>query len=516
MSQNPLVLTFDFGTQSVRTALINKRGEIVYLYKKIYKPVYFSSKKSYAEQHADFYWNNLIKCIKKLTKEAKDKLKDIVAMTVTTFRDSAVLLDENNKPLRPVILWLDQRLAKAKEKLPILHRLAFKIVGMADAINLNRTRTPAHWVKENEPDIWAKTHKYVNISTYINYRLTGELADSPGGLTGHFPLHFRKLQWYKEGAMKGRIFGIPNRMLPKIVPPGDEIGILLDSVADQVGLPRGLKLIATGSDKGCETIGLGCLTPKMAAISYGTACSIEVSNPSYYEPEPFLPAYAASVPNLYNLDVQIYRGYWMLKWFANEFASEIEKEANLKKVATEQILNEWLGDVVPGSDGLILQPYWGPGLARPLAKGAIIGFSSIHTRKHIYRSIVEGIAFELRQGLESIERSQRQKVNTMRISGGGSISDKICQITADIFGIEISRIQTSESTSLGAAIATFSAIKQFDSVQDAVDKMVKTSKTFKPNALNHKRYNQIYHGVYKKVYPRLNPLNRQINKLFKR
>ena len=163
-----------------------------------------------------------------------------------------------------------------------------------------------------------------------------------------------------------------------------------------------------------------------------------------------------------------------------------------------------------------MHPYWGPGLARPLAKGAIIGFSSIHTRKHIYRSIVEGIAFELRQGLESIERSQRQKVKTMRISGGGSISDKICQFTADIFVLENSRIQTSESTSLGAAIATFSAIKQFDSVQDAVDKMVKTSKTFKPNALNHKRYNQIYHGVYKKVYPRLNPLNRQINKLFKR
>ena len=132
MSQNPLVLILDFGTQSVRTTLINKQGEIVYYPKNIRALIF--SPKGYAEQYADFYWDNLIACIKKMVKEAKDKLKDVVAMTVTTFRDSAVLLDENNKPLRPVILWLDQRLAKAREKLPLLHRIAFKIVGMMDTL----------------------------------------------------------------------------------------------------------------------------------------------------------------------------------------------------------------------------------------------------------------------------------------------------------------------------------------------------------------------------------------------
>ena len=120
---------------------------------------------------------------------------------------------------------------------------------------MNGTRTMAHWVKENEPDLWAKVEKYVNISTYINYKLTGELSDSPGGLTGHYPLNYKKCVWYKEGAMKGRIFGVPNRMLPKVVKPGDVIGYLKDEVAEMCGLPKGLKLIASGSDKGCETIG---------------------------------------------------------------------------------------------------------------------------------------------------------------------------------------------------------------------------------------------------------------------
>ncbi len=494
MSNNPLVLTLDFGTQSVRTALINKSGEIVYLSKKAYKPISFALKTGYAEQYADFYWDNLVECLKKLSKECVENFNDIVGMTVTTFRDSAVLLDENNKPLRPVILWMDQRLAEAREKIPALHKFAFNLVGMMDTVNMNRTRTMAHWIKENEPEIWAKTKKYVNISTYINYRLTGELADSPGGLTGHYP----------------------QSMLPRVVKPGEVIGCLTDEIAKECGLPKGLKLIATGSDKGCETIGLGCLTPDIGALSYGTACTIEVSNPKYHEPEPFLPAYAAAVPGLYNLDVQIYRGYWMLRWFASEFASELEKEAKEKEKPIEAILDQWLNDVPVGSDGLILQPYWGPGLARPLAKGAIVGFSSVHTRKHIYRAIVEGIAFALREGLESIQKSQKQKVKSLRISGGGSLSDEICQITADIFGLEIARVQTIESTSLGAAVATFTAVGEFKDVHDAVAHMTNISNVFKPNMENHKRYDQIYKEIYLKIYPRLNPLNRLINKLFKR
>ena len=516
MVSNPLVLTLDFGTQSVRAALIDKQGTIVYLARRVYEPVYFSNKKGYAEQHADFYWDNLIECLKEIANKNKTILSNIVGMTVTTFRDSAVLLDKNGKPLRPIILWLDQRLAEAKEKLPAMHRFAFKLVGMKETIDLNRTRTMAHWIKENEPELWAKVDKYVNISTYINYKLTGELADSPGGLTGHYPLNYKKRVWYKEGAMKGRIFGIPNRMLPKVVQAGQIIGTLKDEIAEKVGLPKGLKLIATGSDKGCETIGLGCLTPDVGAISYGTACTIEVSNSKYHEPEPFLPAYAAAVPNLYNMDVQIYRGYWMLKWFASEFASELEQEAKLRDVPIEQILDEWLNDVNVGSDGLILQPYWGPGLARPLAKGAIVGFSNVHTRKHIYRAIVEGIAFALREGLESIEKSQKQKVKSLRISGGGSLSDEVCQITADIFGLEISRVQTIESTSLGAAIATFTAVKEFKDAQEAVKNMTKFSRTFKPNKENHKLYNRIYREVYLKMYPRLKPLNDTINNIFKR
>ena len=516
MSNEPLVLTLDFGTQSVRVCLINKVGEIKAIVKSTYSPAYFSTQKGYAEQNADFYWDYAVRSLKQLTIENKDLLPSIIGATVTTFRDTSVQLDSEYKPIRPCILWLDQRMAQAKEKLPLFHSLAFALVGMSDTIKLNRKRTAAHWLKENEPDTWSKTNKYVNISAYLIYKLTGKLCDSAAGVTGHYPIYFKKRVWYKEGTLKGRIYGIPQRMLCELKQPGEEIGLINDNIADEVGLPRGIKLIASGSDKGCETIGLGALSKDVGAVSYGTASTIEVSNRKYHEPEKFLPAYPAATPNWYNMEVQVYRGYWMLNWFTKQFAHELDNDAVIHKNAVEDIFNSKLSEVPPGSDGLVLQPYWGPGLSRPLAKGAIVGFSDIHTREHLYRAIIEGIAYALREGLEGIEKSQHHKIKMLRISGGGSQNDTICQITADIFGLPVSRVQTYETTSLGAAMVTFVALNEFTSIEEATEAMSHISLTFSPNEVAHQQYQYLFNEVYLNMYPQLKNIYKNINHFAKR
>ena len=516
MAKDELVLTLDFGTQSVRTALIDNKGTIKAIVKKHYEPVYFSTNKGYAEQDPYLYWNYAKECLTTLCKEHPVLVKNIVGATITTFRDSSVQLDENYEPVRPCILWLDQRMAEAKERLPLLHRLAFKIVGMTNTIELNRRRTIAHWLKENEPDNWSKTKKYVNISTFLTYKLTGVLADSAASMTGHYPIYFKKRKWYKEGALKGRIFGIPNRLLCELKMPGEIIGNISDDVATECGLPLGIPVYATGSDKACETIGLGALDKSVGAISYGTASTIEVSNKRYHEPEKFLPAYPAAVPGWNNMEVQVYRGYWMLTWFSKNFASELLDEAKLQKLAVEEILNASLNNIAPGSDGLVLQPYWGPGLSRPLAKGAIIGFSDVHTRNHLYRAIIEGIAYALREGLEGIEKSQKHRVKKLMISGGGSQSDAICQITADIFGLPVSRVQTFETTSLGAAVAVFLARGTFSSVEEAISHMVHPSTTFSPNEVANQKYEYLYKKVYLKMFPQLKDVYKDLKKFDKR
>lgn len=511
MTNNPLVLTFDFGTQSSRVALVDSQGNIKGIVKKQYNPIYVSTEKGYAEKDPNEYWDDAIDSLKKLCKENKELLPNIVGTTITTFRDSSVQLDKDLKPLRKTILWLDQRMAKASEKLPILHRIIFRLVGMKNTIVLNRQRTIAHWLKENEPETWSKVYKYVNISTYLIYKLTGKLIDSAASYSGHYPINFKKRVWYKEGALKGRVFGIPTRMLCDLVAPGEILGTISDDIAKECGLPLGIKVFATGSDKACETVGLGALDSSCAAISYGTASTIEVSNVKYHEPEPFLPAYPAAVPGWYNMEVQIYRGYWMLTWFSKEFACELIDEAKIQKLAVEEILNNDLKKIAPGSDGLVLQPYWGPGLRRPLAKGAIIGFSDTHTRAHLYKAIIEGIAYALKDGLLGIQKSQHHKIDRIYISGGGSQSDAICQITSDIFGLPVSRVQTFETTSLGAATSVFLAAGVFENINEAVKSMSHVSSTFYPNEVAQNKYDYLFNKVYLHMYPKMNRLYKKLN-----
>lgn len=515
-NKNPLVLTIDFGTQSLRTALINKQGEIEAISKMKYNPCYISPTKGSAEQDPDFYVNMLEESLKELTSKNKDKLDRIAGATIATFRDTAVLLDKDLKPLKNSVLWLDQRMAKASERIPFIHRVLFRLVGMADTIKLNRCRTIAHWTKENEPEIWFKVHKYVNISCYLTYKLTGKLVDSAAASIGHYPIDFKNRKWYPSRHMKGLIFGIPSRMLCKLIQPGEVMGDISEEYAEKVGLPKGIKLYATGSDKACETIGVGALSNEIAAVSYGTASTVEVSNKKFHNSEPFLPAYPAAVAGWYNMDVQIYRGYWMITWFSQNFADKLIDEAKLEKLAVEKLLDKSLLDIPPGSDGLVLQPYWCPGLRRPLAKGGIIGFSDIHTRSHLYRAIIEGIGYALKEGLEGIEKSQGHKVKEIMVSGGGSQSDAVCQITADIFGLSVSRVQTYETTSLGAAIATFVALKEFPDVETAMKAMSRKSVTFNPNPKAHEEYEKLYKKVYLKMYPGLKGIYKDMNKITER
>ena len=502
MAKDPLMLTLDFGTQSVRAALIDKKGTIIDIKKVTYDPPYKTVKPGYAEQDPYFYLEVLAKASRPLVEDNKDKMGRVIGVSMSFFRDSPVILGEDDEPLRDAILWLDERRAEASEKLPFWKSALFRLVGMTPTIELNRKRTFAQWIKENEPDIWVKVKKYMTLSTFVTMHLVGKYVDSPASQAGHIPIDFKNCVWYKRSALKN-VYGIPEETLCELVPVGEVMGEITEKASKITGLPKGLKMFACGSDKSAETLGLGCLDYRTAAVSYGTASSLEITTKKYSDAEPFLPSYPSVVKGYYNMEVQIYRGYWMLNWFTREFGFE-RVEKLIEKAETLRNLDEAMSKIAPGCDGLLLQPYWGPGLRRPLAKGAIVGFSDRHTAVHLYRAILEGIAYALREGLEFFEKKRtHKKTEKIRISGGGSRSDAICQITADIFGLPVSKIQTNECSSLGAAISGFIAAKEFSSAEEAVEAMVHQTIEFRPNEENHKRYDYLFKKVYMKMYPSL-------------
>ncbi|MDR0689718.1 MAG: FGGY-family carbohydrate kinase [Spirochaetaceae bacterium] len=507
----PLVLTFDMGTQSARALLVDSRGGIVHKAQKIYERPYVSKQPGWAEQRPEFYWESLCETSRALREQAGGRWGDIIAVTCSTIRDTCLCLDGGYKPLRDVILWLDDRKAERLQPLPPLTELSLKLAGMSEGVALQRRISACNWIAENEGDLWKETRKFVFISTWLTYKLCGKLLDSTASIIGHIPFDSRIRRWMRPRDFRRMIFAVSDDKLFDLVEPGTVMGGISPRAAEETGIPPGLPLIACGSDKGCETLGLSCLSAEKAALSFGTTATVQLSTRNYLEPLPYMPAYPAVVPGYYNPEVEIYRGYWLLSWFKREFAAKETAEARDLGIPAEELLNRRLNEIKPGCEGLIMQPYFTPGVDMPFAKGSVIGFSDVHTRIHLYRAIIEGINFALMEGLRGMEKRGRLKITGLYVAGGGSQSDEICRITAAMFGIPVYRTQTHEVTGIGSSIVAFKSLGLFASYEEGIKAMVHIRDEFLPDLREHRIYEELYEEVFKKVFVRLSPLYQRID-----
>jgi len=304
-------------------------------------------------------------------------------------------------------------------------------------------------------------------------------------------------------------------LLPRLIPPGETLGTISEIAAMETGIPAGLPLVAAAADKACEVIGSGSLDPSIGCLSYGTTATINVTNKKYVEAIPLLPPYPSAVPGYHTIEVQIYRGFWMVSWFKREFGLQEQQEAAERGLEAEALFEKLVQDIPPGSMGLVLQPYWSPGLKLPgpEAKGAIIGFGDVHTRAHLYRSILEGLGYALREGKERIEKRTKIPITTLRVSGGGSQSRSAMQLTADIFGLPTAKSHIYETSGLGAAIDTAVGLGLHSDFEAAIKAMTHVGEVFEPNMKNHSIYNELYRDIYKKMYKRLKPFYKRIREI---
>jgi sugar (pentulose or hexulose) kinase len=506
----PLILTFDLGTQSIRALLVNASGDIVHKMQKIFDPPYYSRQPGWAEQRPDYYWQSLCETSRALKEKAGSLWRNIIAVTCAAIRDTCLCLDRDRRPLRDVILWLDDRKADNLSPMPALPGMLFALAGMSAGAALQRRISHCNWIAYNEPEIWEQTDKFVFISTWLNYKFSGILADSTASVIGRVPFDFRARTWLKTGDIKRALWEVDDSKLFDLVEPGTTLGNITAETAAETGIPAGLPFIVTGSDKGCETLGLSCLSGDKAALSFGTTATVQLAVRRYFEPLPYMPAYPAVVPGCYNPEIEIYRGYWLLSWFKHQFAAKEVAEAARLGVSAERLLDERLKEIPPGCAGLVMQPYFTPGVDMPFAKGAIIGFSDVHTRIHLYRAIIEGINFALMEGLHCMEKRGRLRVEKLYAAGGGSQSAEICRITASQFGLPVYRTQTHEVTSTGSAIAAFTAKGFFSSYEEGVEAMVHIKDEFLPDPKVHAIYKQLYQAIFEKIFNRLSPLYAKI------
>jgi sugar (pentulose or hexulose) kinase len=515
MSQNkPYVLAIDNGTQSVRALVFDLEGQLVAKSKVDIDP-YFSTEPGWAEQEPDYYWAMLCQACQELWPQLGFPKSQIQAVALTTLRATMVNVDREGNSLRPAFVWLDQR---EQDELDAMHpawELLFSLAGERQAVKYFRTQAEANWIKHQQPEIWRQTHKYLLLSGFHTYKLTGDFVDSVSSQVGYLPFDFKRHDWCRRRDWKWQALPVRPDMLPRLVPSGSELGKITEQASLQTGIPAGLPLISAGADKACEVLGSGCLTPETGSLSYGTTATYNTTNSKYVEAVRHIPPYPAAMPNTYNTEVIVQRGYWMVSWFKKEFGLQEQQRASEIGVETEVLFDDLLKQVPAGCMGLMVQPYWNPGIRTPgpEAKGAMIGFGDIHTRAHIYRAIIEGIAYALREGKELSEKKSGVKITSLKVSGGGSQSDEAMQITADIFGITAERPHTFETSGLGAAINAAVGVGLYPDYKAALDQMVHAGDKFTPTAKNQHLYDQLYREVYTKMYDKLSPLYKAIRRI---
>lgn len=514
-NQKDKILAIDVGTQSSRALVFDAQGQVLAKAQVPHEPVYRSPQPGWAERDPELYWQAIAAACRQLWNESAVRPEDIAALSLTTLRASVVCLDYEGRVLRPAMVWLDQRECTAPPRMSLLWRSAFAVAGARTLIAHLQRQAECNWLAQHEPELWARTDKFLLLSGWLSYRLTGDYVDSTGCQVGYIPFDYRKLDWAAPSDFKWQALAVRREQLPRLVRPGAPLGALGGEAAQALGLPGGLPVIAAAADKACEVLGCGGLAPDTAQLSFGTTATINTTQPRYIEVQRLLPAYPSAVPGGWNTEIQIFRGFWMVSWFKREFAHREQALAAERGVPVESLFDELLKDVPPGSLGLTLQPYWSPGVTDPgpEAKGAIIGFGDVHTRAHVYRAILEGLVYGLRAGREQIERKLRRPIRRLVVGGGGSQSDAAMQITADVFNLPAERPAIYETSALGAAINAAVGLGWHADHASAVSAMCRPGALFTPRPESVRVYEALYREVYRELYPRLKPLYQRIRRI---
>ncbi|MBI2762726.1 MAG: FGGY-family carbohydrate kinase [Chloroflexi bacterium] len=508
------LLALDVGTQSVRAILFDPRGTVVAMGRVPIEP-YVSPQPGWAEQDPEVWWAALGEACRRVWADPAARPDSVAGMSLTTQRVTIVASDENGAPLRPAIVWLDQRQTEGLPPIGGAWGLAFRATRVRETVARFQADCEANWIERYEPSVWRRIRRYGVLSSWLTARLVGRWVDSSAAQIAYLPFDFKRSRWAGRLDWKWQVAAFDPAWLAELVDPTQSLGELTRGAASHLGLATGIPMFASAGDKQAEALGAGAVTPDVAALSFGTTATIGTTHRRYLEAIPLVPPHPAAFPGAWLVELQVLRGFWMVEWFKREFGAQEVARGAARDVPPEALFDDLLATSPPGSMGLVLQPYWMPGVRYPgpEAKGAIVGFGDIHGRAHVYRAILEGLAYGLREGAERTVRKSGVGIGELRVSGGGSQSRASVQLFADVFGIPASRPHTHEAAGLGAAIDAALGLGLHPDPVAAVAAMVHVGERFEPSADASRVYEDLYRSVYLPMYDRLRRLYREIRRI---
>ncbi|WP_455367767.1 xylulokinase [[Eubacterium] cellulosolvens] len=490
------VIAFDSGTQSVKTIIFDKNGNIL---GEGHSPHTISTPEpTRAEQNPNEWWEAFCNSLRTALKNSKISTDKIAAVGITNQRETMCAVNSKGNPLIPAHVWYDARSLNQVRWIKNVFGAEKYLAITGRMPDTTWWAQKIMWVRDNEKEIFNSVFKFLTVHGFFVYKLTGEFKDSFASPTGI--LDMKTLTYSKELL---DAFDIPRVKLCDLVPPGVIIGYVSNKAAKETGLKPGTPVVAGAGDQQAGGLGAGLTQPGTAYLNLGTSVVLGIIASQYHFHQNFF-VREGCIPNTWNFEALINGGYWMVTWYKQNFGHiEVEAATSLN-LPPEIILDHKAEEIPAGSLGLIVQPYW-LGVRQPYwdekARGTIIGWNDTHTRIHLYRAIIEGIAYEIRLNFNGLEDALTSRINDIRVFGGGAKSNLSCQIIADVVDRPVRRVKTPEATTLGAAILAASGVGLHPTVKEAAEFMTQISTHFDPKKENTEIYSRFFKGVYKNLYP---------------
>ncbi|QSX38708.1 FGGY-family carbohydrate kinase [Shewanella sedimentimangrovi] len=503
---NQYFLALDYGTQSTRALVFDPKGNLIAKAQLANANCREEQQgTAAASQSGDYCVAQLTAVVQKLLAESSVRPGQIAALSLTCQRACLVLMDESGHAQSDVFMWSDRRLAAEQlMPLPWYQRLGFGLLGLGKRIHYLRRCAKTNWLDRHKV---AEAPKIGLLSGLLLSRLTDKLGDGVAYQVGYLPFDYRRRRFANAGNWRWRALNCrPQQMLP-LAEATTVHGGLSAGFASLTGLPTGLPVVLAGADKACEAYAAGAGDPGLACVSLGSAATVTLGLERYTEAYRYAPAFPSLDSKQFLSEVQLERGFWLLSWLIREFGAEDCQGAKALGLSPEEYILRRIDAVTPGADGLLLSPTWAQGVIfpGPEARGAIVGWRPEHGRFHLYRAVIEGVLLTLARGLERLRKVSGTVPSLIRVTGGGSQSDVVLQMAADIFNLPVERLSVSEASGLGAAMCAAVAMGQYESLAEARLGMAKSAQRFEPDPRRVACY-RVVARQHARLYPRLKPL----------
>jgi xylulokinase len=489
------VLGIDVGTGGTRVLILGDDGRTVASATEEHEP-FASPQIGWAEQRPEDWWRAAGLAIRKALGLAKLRGEQISCVGFSGQMHGAVMLDGSGEVIRPALIWCDVRTEKQCRELTDRIGAARLIQLTCNPALPNFTVTKFLWVRENEPQNWSRVRSVMLPKDYVRFKLTGEKAIDVADASGTLMLDVARRQWSNEVLQAAEI---DRSFLPSLHESPDICGKVSAAGAQATGLSAGTPVVAGAGDQAAGAVGMGIVAPGAVSATIGTSGVVfAATDRPALDPQGRLHTFCHAVPGRWHVMGVTQAAGLSLRWFRDRFVC---KTAENGADPYEQLTAE-AASAPPGADGLLWAPYLMGERTPHLdaeARGMLAGLTASHTRGHVIRAILEGVAFSLKDTF-TIFREMNVPVNSIRLGGGGARSPLWRQIQADVYDHEVEIVEAEEGAAYGAAILAGVGAKIWPSVDAACESIVRVVARVRPDAANVAVMNSSYQA-YRRVYP---------------